>query len=518
LSRLKSVSVSSAKQKEMTLAPEDDTSSKELLSIANISSSSEIFDAVQLCLTLAPEGFLVRNNIQESLSKQIAVNSKRKTVGTIASLTGGAVGLGLAGIGTITTILAVSAGSLLAGPIGWLVSSGLMISLAIFTGIKVVLHGIKNRHDINVKEEYNRAIDESFNHYKNGNYQGFIERLSAQIYFPNGEPLLHYEENTEGMPISIDKGNIKLIDTLLSHGFRPDGIAFLLNLIVEVLLTGRIRKRASQALMVSNAIIILNEILRNEKLTPSAKAFDADIAKEQAERTMLNSQNEAVKKIVSAKNSVTENVKTVYYGYSQKIPEAYLNDFKEMTVLGRLEEMRNVARINYAIALLLGNYVDDSSTAAVYLLKVRENYKGTMYENLIGNRIELIEELMISLGISLEVTNEKTVANAQDLIEAKLLHSEFNAMTPVVAINSLSGRISDQINRLVEKDQINERIYALLLLDKLFIEYKKLNWSGVSQSLTDLIASLKIRKYNIDNEFHKGFSTIIALYAKSVSY
>ncbi len=62
-----------------------------------------------------------------------------------------------------------------------------------------------------------------------------------------------------------------LIETLLSHGFRPDGIAYLLNLIGEAFKGGKVRldnftsdNLKNQALLVSEAT--LSECLKSQQI------------------------------------------------------------------------------------------------------------------------------------------------------------------------------------------------------------------------------------------------------------
>ena len=128
--------------------------------------------------------------------------------------------------------------------------------------------------------------------------------------------------------------------------FRPDGVAYLLNLIAEVLYSGKVTFPEMESWETKTKVWNFFKQVLNEKLLTEAKILDDRIRDLRASR--LSTWN---------RESIG-----VYAGwlkdlYSRKdydcIAREHIDDAREMPFGSRLEEMRNVAQMNMAICRIL---------------------------------------------------------------------------------------------------------------------------------------------------------------------
>ncbi|RIB03840.1 hypothetical protein C2G38_2149316 [Gigaspora rosea] len=180
------------------------------------------------------------------------------------------------------------------------------------------------------REKLNKIINKALSAYDDEKYQEFINALSE----------IYDDENHKRLLNCCDKigitGMDNIVDTLQIHGFRSDGIAYLLILLGEVLGSGKIViKGVTHAVLKVNAKTSF-QLALNDKLVKEARELDECI------RELRKSCQGKLK------NSMLSTERTRW-------AQEYLDDSREMPFFSRLEEMRNVARINIAVLNIIEN-------------------------------------------------------------------------------------------------------------------------------------------------------------------
>ena len=93
-----------------------------------------------------------------------------------------------------------------------------------------------------IREKLNEKVADAVQHHDNKEYEKFLKKLSTN-YFER-EKILKLEESKELDSVDNLSQEIlspnKVIDSLLKHGFRPDGLGYLLNLIGDALTSEKI--------------------------------------------------------------------------------------------------------------------------------------------------------------------------------------------------------------------------------------------------------------------------------------
>ncbi len=100
-------------------------------------------------------------------------------------------------------------------------------SLVRFLSIKVPRYSRSRKKERDLTNSFKKALL----YFENNIHIEFLQELSKE--YSIGKRVLNIEK------FKIDSE--MLIETLLSHGFRPDGIAYLLNLIGEAFKGGKVR-------------------------------------------------------------------------------------------------------------------------------------------------------------------------------------------------------------------------------------------------------------------------------------
>ncbi|CAG8561669.1 8978_t:CDS:1 [Dentiscutata erythropus] len=228
-----------------------------------------------------------------------------------------------------------------------------------------------------IRENLNEIIKNALNAYDEGNYQQFFDLLREE-----------YEKDTS--IIKLKESNIIIpeiiIDSLLSHGFRSDGIAYLLNLIGEVLSSNKIKTPdndiSSEELRTMGKFAFKGVLY--EKLMKKAKALDDRIH-------ALREDN-----LKSMAKSIFHNIIDFlrFKPYSELAKE-YKDDARKMPFQSRLEEMRNIARLN----LVIFDIISNDKSALVRISKIVEEIRKSLSINYqffstTESRLEALEDFL----------------------------------------------------------------------------------------------------------------------------
>jgi hypothetical protein len=142
---------------------------------------------------------------------------------------------------------------------------------------------------------------------------------------------------------------MSIVQELLYHDFPPEGIAYFLVLLGEVLLLGPQLKPTKE--LSANvrlelptysdfnhfATKVFEEVYINEELVKRAQRIDRKIKS----------------KISIARKICIEYVTTSTLAYTYSVPRHYIEESLVTPVMVRLEELKNIAQINYAIAQII---------------------------------------------------------------------------------------------------------------------------------------------------------------------
>ena len=265
-----------------------------------------------------------------------AMRSKGAGVGTITA------GLAVGGIGTINAIGSVVAnigliqagavtGLALAGPIVGIFASTVALGLGVWGGRTLWQKGHTMMKEPKIRKNLNEIMRQSLACYDQGNLQGFFDELSKKY---DQDTRLLSLEGLISSGVNIDT----IIATLTDHGFRPDGIAYLLNLVGEALSSGKVSIPGRTPEELKKRAQDIFEGALNSKLEESAKNLDRRISE-------MRSKNIA-SDLKRRWNDIMDHLLLRDEGYLAK---EHVADAQEMPFAVRLTEMCNVAKMNIAI-------------------------------------------------------------------------------------------------------------------------------------------------------------------------
>jgi len=217
------------------------------------------------------------------------------------------------------------------------------ISVGILGGYCLFKKGNKILEEPEIRIKLNDIIQTAMKFYSLGNYQACIEELTKE-----------YKTSASILPLSLlisgdfnFSDNIdlpKIINCLLKHGFRPDGIAYLLNIIAEIFISGKVSiKNNSEGDLKHIAQDILKGITKSQQLKETAAILDQRIRELR------------IKSLESFFKSYWHRIKdlSTFQPYSSIaatfIDKQNIRDAQEMPFKSRLEEMCNLAKLNIAI-------------------------------------------------------------------------------------------------------------------------------------------------------------------------
>jgi hypothetical protein len=255
--------------------------------------------------------------------------------------------------------------------------------VAVFTGIGILMlgvlggchlwkKGVQLLNEPKTRETLNEIIKQALIAYDKGEHQKFIEELSKK--YSGDKSLIKLERF--GPPINPEH----IIETLLNHGFRPDGIAYLLNLIGEVLNSGKIKVDGITARKLKdNGSNVLMGVM-SKKLKDEANKLDDSIKE---------------LRIKSGKSFLDRFIDWMLIRDRSDIAQKYIDDAEKMTFFSRLEEMRNTARINLTIGYILDGNPDDIKEAKTIIKEIQESIESHhQYIGIAETRLEAVKDLL----------------------------------------------------------------------------------------------------------------------------
>ncbi|CAG8687674.1 14856_t:CDS:2, partial [Racocetra persica] len=225
-----------------------------------------------------------------------------------------------------------------------------------------------------IREKLNEIMNKAISAYDDEKYQEFINVLSEE-YDKDKRLLIEYSDKF----VWINTDDI--VNTLKSHGFRSDGIAYLLVVLGEVLGSGKIKIEGFTHAALKACARRFFELALSYELVEEAKELDKCTSK-------LRQTSQGSFDSGKLKNSMPLKESPI-------MALVYLQDSIEMPFFSRLEEIRNIARINFAI-LNIFEFCMDADEVAKKMVKevqksVRENYQ---YVSKAKLRLEVLEDFL----------------------------------------------------------------------------------------------------------------------------
>ncbi|CAG8460495.1 11616_t:CDS:2 [Gigaspora rosea] len=292
------------------------------------------------------------------------------------------------------------------------------IGFGIYSGYSLFKEGKNMLKEPKIRERLNKIINKALIAYDGGKYQEFINALSEEYDENNHKSLITSSNKIKGIDNKVDK--------LKKHGFRSDGIAYLLVLLGEVLCSGKTKVSGTHADFKGQAKKCFEEAL-SDVLVVEAKKLD-DCTSE------LRKASKGYYKISILKRAFGKVVDSIMSREDTRLALEYLEDSQEMPFSSRLEEIRNIARINVAI-LNITEYEGDTIEEATKMVKeirrsIERNYH---FVNRAESRLEVLEDfLWIISGENLPDESHKK------FYYAKAIHLEHEA-EKAAKINKLNS-------------------------------------------------------------------------------
>ncbi|CAG8446649.1 24071_t:CDS:1 [Dentiscutata erythropus] len=330
-------------------------------------------DIAKICteLMLKADRSLVRYKAsEEEILKAKNHAFKHKLAGTIT--------LGATGFTICEAVVVIGIGTALINPVLLLLTG-----IALHSGIAMVKKGADLLKEPEIREKLNKIMDTALKAYDGGEYQKFFDELSKE--YEKGVSLIKLEKQDD----VINPKDI--IKTLISHGFRSDGIAYLLNLIGEALSSGNIcvEGRTKKELM-ALAKTVFKGVL-NEKLIKEAKNLD----------DRIHELRKIHRKVyISYVKSTFDRISDfILFKEYTDLAKEHQNDAQEMPFQARLEEMSNIARINLAIIDILDAGLEEISRATKTIKEVQNSIKcNYQFVGMAKSRLEVLEDLLWVIG------------------------------------------------------------------------------------------------------------------------
>jgi|GEM_PF-308282 len=305
-----------------------------------------------------------------------------------AGLGVGSIVAGVAAVDIWHMTVAVTSGIMLGGPVGvafGVAAAVFSIGLGLWAGYKFVVEGQNILIEARIRQQLNQMMEDALAAYRNGEYETVFKILSKnysvydkqdsenpKYYQPNPTNPAFLIEYVPGQSLAISQN---IVEKLTRYGFRPDGIAYLLSLLGEILLTPKAlslptSSSYSQSDLDSEARklflkvteedgTLFREVIRlDEQVRITRRKNQRE--REQRERlsNILRYEWWNLAKLFTGTYQVaTSATEALYYrsmatGY-YNIPDEYLTEAEKAPFAARFNEIRQICMVNSAISNLL---------------------------------------------------------------------------------------------------------------------------------------------------------------------
>ncbi|CAF2840896.1 unnamed protein product [Rotaria sp. Silwood2] len=413
--------------------------------------------------------------------------------GAVGIGTGAVVAGGIIGKACLDISAGAAIGTLFGGPIGTVLGIGVALTSVVAGGIlgygffKKSLPYLK---EPKIRQNLNKIMSNVLNHYKREEYSDVLYSLS--VPFASDRRLIHIREVESGktFKVLLEIEPTSIVRELLYHDFPPEGIAYFLVLLGEVLLLGpqlKPEKELSANMCLELpaysdfnylAIKVFEEVWINEGLIKRAEAIDKQIKS----------------KISIARKICIEYVATSTLAYAYSVSRDYIKDSLVNPVMARLEELKNIAQINYAIAQMIIGGTSNFQKSVNTIKGIREKSMKEKEEKkmfpMTEIRLQALTDLLAAFGHP-----DNLPSNINDPFFGNSNLPELESSILLTNINKVL--ISDQIVSYCELIVLfnDDDADEFVLLDKVLGEILKLDKSkfinDVYQAYMDDVETIK---------------------------
>jgi patatin-like phospholipase/acyl hydrolase len=452
----------------------------------------------KLVVTVSVDKSLVSYKTPEEEILRTKQNAKMHKVAGLGLGIGGLIGgggLAVAAGGEILQAAGIVAGLALGGPVVAIIGGLSAIGLGLFGARALFKKGNRLLKEPSIREKLNEIIAEAVQHHDNKEYENFLKKLSTN-YFER-ENLLKLEESKDLDSIDNLSQEIlspnKVIDSLLKHGFRPDGIGYLLNLIGDALTSEKINISGLNSTDLNAKAIEFYKAVSSQRLYDVSNKLDERIT--ELRKNTLQSKFKNFEDAIRLKD------------YS-RIAKEYIKDSQEMPFKSRLEEVRNIAKINLAIIRITNGSEDDYNSAKLTIEEVRksinESYQFISKSSL---RLEVLEDYYwivtgenlesnkIEILTPIELFPEENNEKGRYLMYLEDLLSKSKSRVEMIDIQN---KIAHYYETKAEENKTNKLISLKFWLNakNAFHESLKLNKEGSIQALGYARCLLQLFEYS----------------------
>ncbi|CAG8473286.1 3086_t:CDS:2 [Funneliformis caledonium] len=315
-----------------------------------------------------------RSLVRYQISKNKILHAKNqvfklKAIGGLFTTTGVSLGLSLTVDAGIETYQAILLGVSTAGGIIGLVIGLITFGLGIWAGSSLWKSGNILAKVPIILENLNNIMKSALTAYDKGDHQQFINVLSEE--YKTGTRLIRLVDRSDVI------NSKEIIETLLRYGFRPDGIAYLLILLGEVLSSGKMKVGGRTT----------------EELVPLAKDVLSGISSKKLDEMAikLDERIRELRKKNRFKIFLDRFMDFVNLNEYSNIAKEHMDDAQQMPFKSRLEEMRNIADINLAIFDIINGGEEEIQRAKKTIEKIREKNNRYSFAEL---RLEVLEDFL----------------------------------------------------------------------------------------------------------------------------
>lgn len=293
------------------------------------------------------------------------------------------------------------------GPLG-LIGLGVVATGMAIGGGAMVNQGVIMMREPRIRANLNKLVKEAMDLFVMNDTVAFLKKLTESFGVDKSNPLHLFTFNSTDL-LSVEPDNV--VTNLLSHGFRPDGIAYILNIVAEALCSGGCKGEGvsmsnTESHLKSEARRIYNTIIYNTELLNKAYELDDLIIK----------------------NSIADQVRGFFANLRGKdtytgkmingMPASYYEEEEIAPFAARLEEMRNSARMNYAIMdILEGPSSTPHAAQLLYEIERSPNSRFKYFE-MSDHRLNTIEDLIhaFKVGVIRQSDGEVSSADVSNIL------------------------------------------------------------------------------------------------------
>ncbi|RDD38737.1 Patatin-like protein 2 [Trichoplax sp. H2] len=377
---------------------------------------------------------LVRNELAIPQTKLVSYSSPNeditkaridaislRTKGALATATGGVVAVSSTGLACANIVAFAKTGAVLGsafGPLGIAIGvlGGIFSGgIGMFMGHKIYRKGVELLREPKIRENLNNLIADAIKAYNCDEYEQFLEKLSQNYdeRKETGNRLIHYDK---GRLIKISPE--KMIKDLLYHNFRPDGIAYLLVIIGETLMSGKVTLSEYPASTLEvEACKIFESVFKNsDQLRDAAEDLDNEVGK------ML---------IIDLQILAKQVINCLFVISADGGSEEKLNDAKESPFVSRLQKIILVARLNFALVQVITGRDDHLNVAKKQLIEMYSvTSQNFQFFSITEYRLASVEDFLSALGFD-PAAALKIKTTTQNLAPI--------AYKPTITINEIDG-------------------------------------------------------------------------------